>query len=222
LPPPEADTARFRDVAPPAFDAEAPLGSDESEEALQPERFTVSARAPWTSGESRRRFARVLTALGLLLAIFARGCEAIGVRSAGRLEAKVQLAEARFERTWRTRLLPLEQQRRDLSASNAGDAQALRAVQQELAALESQKQQEHVELSEGAWRELAAAAKEAQLNQRMWGFWREICVWLGAGLLLAGALGLTYFAQGAERWLGIALLAVIAWTVFSPQAPWLQ
>jgi hypothetical protein len=34
-----------------------------------------------------------------------------------------------------------------------------------------------------------------------------------------GGAGLIYAAHGAERWLGIALLAVVAWTVFFAQAP---
>jgi hypothetical protein len=220
-PPPPPDAARFRDRGPPSFDAQAPLPRDERDEEL-PASVPGLRAEPRTAGERLRGLARSLTLIGLLLAMFSRGCEALGGRWAMRLQAQSELAEMRFEQDWRMRLRSLEQQRRELSSdstSAASNASALRETQQELAKLETQREQARAELNESEWRELKDAAKEAQLNQRIWGFWREICVWSAALALVLGGAGLIYAAHGAERWLGIALLAVVAWTVFFAQAP---
>jgi hypothetical protein len=66
---------------------------------------------------------------------------------------------------------------------------------------------------------LAMAAQKARLTNQAWEFWRAVCFVVGTVLFAVGLFPLALSGNGADRWLGIVLLAVLAFAVFSQRAP---
>lgn len=67
--------------------------------------------------------------------------------------------------------------------------------------------------------DLTMAARMAAWRQQMWAFWRGLATLVGALLLTMGAFGIAVAGDRADRWLGFALLAVIAWTYLQFSLP---
>jgi hypothetical protein len=172
-PPVETGAGRFRESSATGFDAQPPVQGEEESDELPAEAqgmhppAAVADSGPWLAPASRAAIA-----LGLLLALFARGCEAVGARSVARLSAQAQLAEMR------------------------PNAKA---------------------------DELAIAARQAHWEHQAQSLWREICFLAGAVLVTLGAFAAAFFgAPPTERWIGVILLAVIAFGIFARAAPGLH
>jgi hypothetical protein len=172
------------------FDAGAPSAVDAVE-------FPATDLLAASPGEARlaaeiyQRAGRTVMIVGLLLALLTRGCDLAADRSVARLEAKAALAQ-------------------DLAARELPQQEATGAGSQSSAPVSA--------AAEEATR-LAKAAREAHLNNQAWAFWRAVCFLVGAVLFTAGLLPLALAGSGADRWLGIALLAAIVFAVFSHKAP---
>lgn len=123
-----------------------------------------------------RFFGQPMLILGLMLVLTARGCDAIGNRGVGRLEAKSERASKKS----------LDD---DLSES------------------------EREEFGED-YKKYSKAADDARLNNRMWGYWREILFSFGTIVLAIGLLATGFTSEGAGRWICLIMLAILMFAYY--------
>ena len=84
----------------------------------------------------------------------------------------------------------------------------------DLETLDKEMQAEMEDLRNGRWRKLAGAARDAQANNEMWSFWREGIFWIGAFVFSMGLVIVGFTGKGAERWLCLAMLAIVVFSLF--------
>jgi hypothetical protein len=164
-----------------------------------------------------------LVALGLLMVLAARGCDALTERYTARVIALPRVEEESFNQSWNTERGALEAEIAALDSKprpSQGDLQALNDKRVELQRLNDEKSKEQQQLSTGRWAYLRAAAATAADDNRAWGFWRGIALVLGTLVLVPGLLVLAFVGQGTERWLSLALLAVVAFSLYVGGSAW--
>jgi hypothetical protein len=161
------------------FDAGAPSPVETDDFSAMPSSAPGELRL---ASEVYQRTGRILVIAGLLLAIFARGCELAADRAVARLDAKAGLAGGQAGQ-------PAYDPGSETTPPSPGLSEA------------------------------ALAAHQAHLNNQAWAFWHAVVLLLGTVLFAVGLLPLALAGSGADRWLGISLLAVLAFAVFSRQAP---
>lgn len=188
--------------------------------AAQPRRSAASVVGLSGDVLSYLRLAGIaLTVLGLLLVLAARGCDTLANRYAARVSAMAQVEEERFQQEW-------DRQRRELEAlinklqTNSRQTQRLRQAEDELRALNEQKRQEQEQLAADRWAELRAAAATAEDDNRAWAFWRSLVFVFGAAVLVPGLLLAGFAGQGPERWICLAMLAIVTFSLFVGGAAW--
>jgi len=192
---------------------------------------------------------RPLLALGLLVVLLSRGCDAIGRRGVARAKAKAASARAEFQYRCEDRLKDYEDHEevedflRDLRReSRYGGARAkevaraypepargeedepARGKSKEQADVEKQLeelQKDKESLEKGEWRRLDHAASQASAKNDMGGFWREIFFMIGTILLAGGLLTVSWNAEGAERAVCLVMLAILAFSIYIAGVAWL-
>jgi hypothetical protein len=154
---------------------------------------------------------------GMLMVIGSRGCESVAVRYAERLASRVDVVETRLEAQWQRRRILLESQRRSLEERqqpSPAEQQRLRELNEEIRRLDVQRQAELEEKRSGDWNDLTNAAREARAGVVMWNFWRSSVFWLGTLLLAIGLLTVGFTSPGPERWMALAMLAAILFSLY--------
>jgi hypothetical protein len=158
-----------------------------------------------------------LLVAGFVLVLLTRGCDSLGDRYVARVVAKAKVAESQFQDEWEREKSILERRRvelRDLENPSPVEQSELDSVSDQLRKLDEEKQSELEDLRNGKWRGLTIAARDAEANNHMWGFWREGVFWLGTCLFSAGLLIIGFRGQGAERWMCLVMLAMIVFRLF--------
>ncbi|MCA9267541.1 MAG: DUF4339 domain-containing protein, partial [Planctomycetales bacterium] len=156
-----------------------------------------------------------LLAAGLLLVITARGCDALGQRSVARAKAKAQSAPADFDHDVETARSRLEVEREEINAQTEisdRNLDRLERIDELLAEQKSDSEDDRKRLARTTWRSLDHAAKQAQSSAQMWAYWHELAFVLGSFTLVAGLLTVGVNGNRAERWLCLAMLAVIVYS----------
>jgi hypothetical protein len=160
-----------------------------------------------------------LTVVGLLLVLAAKGCDTVANRYTQRVTSLAQLEQQQFQQDW-------DRERRELEAlieslqEDSRQAPRLQQARSELANLDSRMREEREQLLDGRWAELRSAAATAQDENRTWAFWRGLVFVFGAMLLVPGLLAVGFAGQGAERWMCLAILAVVTFSLFVYGAAW--
>jgi hypothetical protein len=164
-----------------------------------------------------------LAAVGLLLVLTARGCDALADRYAARVVALARVEEESFNQDWSQRRRTLEAEIQTLgnrTSPSQGDTQRLASARVELQKLNDDKSAEQQELSVGRWADLRAAAATVADDNRTWGFWRGILLVFGTFVLVPGLLIVGFVGEGVERWLCLAMLAVITFSLYVGGSAW--
>ncbi len=165
-----------------------------------------------------------LLLVGLILVIFARGCDNLGVRMAAADKARSDLTQNRFGDEWEAKRLPLEEeldQLRDKEKPTSKDRERRQEINEELSDLQDAERKERREKQRGEWRDLRIAARDASSYNRMWGMWREYGFIIGSVLLSVGLLACGFSGSGAERWICLILLAIILFSVYVGGFAWI-
>jgi GYF domain 2 len=155
---------------------------------------------------------------GFMLVLLSRGCDAVATHYAERLQAKAVVAESRFKDEWDAQKAALEkprQQAQDHKPQTPADQKLVESLDKQLATLEETKQAEEAELREGKWRVASNAARDAGPNNKIWGFWRATVFWLGTVAFSLGLWVVGFNGDGSERWLSLAMLAVIVYSLYT-------
>ena len=159
---------------------------------------------------------------GFMLVLLSRGCDAVATHYAERLKAKAAVAESRFQDEWDAQKSLLEKQRQqaqDHKPQTPADQKFVENWDKQLSALEDTKKAEEAELREGKWRIASNAARDAGPNNEIWGFWRATVFWLGTVAFSLGLWVVGFNGDGPERWLSLAMLAVIVYSLYNGGPP---
>jgi len=166
---------------------------------------------------------RPLVAVGLVLVLLARGCEAISQRGVQRADVKVQAAREELADSYQTKRLALEEKISDLEAEKdrkAPEDQALADLKTQLTDLAVREAKERKKYERGAWRDLETNARIVKTNQQINGYWREIFFVFASIVLATGLLLVSWTAQGAERWVALMMLAVLTVSIYIGGVAW--
>jgi hypothetical protein len=227
-------------AAEPTAARKRPADSDSAERAQPaPARVRAAARAvaqrsrpifsrlsfsqPWPVFQYGTFLGQPLVLVGFLLVLLARGCDSLGDRYVARLAAKSEVAEAQFQDAWQDERAVLERRREmllDKVQPTAEDEQAVAALNKELEELDAEQQTEMESLRSGRWRRLAGDARDARANHAMWSFWRAGVFWFGAFLFSSGLMIVGFTGAGPERWLCLAMLTAIVFSLFVGRPGW--
>ena len=140
---------------------------------------------------------RCLLAAGLVLVLFARGCDQIGARGIARTAAARRAAEQQFEDKWTENFAGRDEQIRTLKDKKdrtADDEKAIIDAEKSRTEMTETKANEKLKLGKD-WRALEADANSAQTGNAMWGYWREICFAFGSVILAMGLLVVSWNAK---------------------------
>lgn len=155
---------------------------------------------------------------GLLLVLLARGCDSLGHRQVARRTAKARVAEAQFQDGWDRDRNAIDSRRKELEEKTnqtVEDRRDLDALVDELQQLNRDKQKELEELRRGKWQSMTAAARDAEANNDMWGFWREGFFWLGTFVFVLGLAVIGFTDKSTERrWICLIILAVVVYALY--------
>jgi GYF domain 2 len=166
---------------------------------------------------------RALVVLGVLIVLMSRGCDSLGVRKVARLQALAESAESEFQRSWDRRKRSLEdelQSLRERPDRNNIDQQRLSNMPTEIASLDREKAAEQRDLRRGTWANYQIAAEDATSSNRMWAYWRQLGFLFGTMVLAVGLLFVTPTTEGPERWICLAMLTVILYSVYASDSVW--
>lgn len=194
-----------------------------------------SASSAWTARASRLLqmdyFARLkpagqlLLLAGFLLVLWAKGCDSVGQRAAERAQARARIAVDEFDHEYdirQQRLITEREEINDQPTLEDRDRERLERIDELIAELTKERDDERRRLSRTRWRELQFAADNAQAQQRMWGYWHELAFVFGTMVLTVGLLTVGLTGRGAQRWLCFGMLAIITFSVFVGGFAWVR
>jgi hypothetical protein len=170
---------------------------------------------------------RPLVAFGLFMVLLSRGCDAINLHAAARATAAVQAAVQQFDedRQFREQVLqneiddirPRDDARPDERKADDRKKEDLRKQLRELQA-DAAKDRRGKET--GEWHDLRAAARIAKRTYAVNSYWHELFFLFSAGVFVLGLLIVSWGGQAAERWLSLAMLAIIVYSLFVGGPGW--
>lgn len=166
---------------------------------------------------------RAILVAGLMLVLLAQGCESLATRYVNRITAKSQIVEQQFQDDWdgdKAKLRQREQEIETRSNATTADRETLNEIRRQIRQLDDANQAEMERLRQGAWRELQNAARDATANQAIWSFWRHGLFLLGTFVLAAGLFALAFAGKDAERWMSLAMLAILVLSFFFKAGIW--
>lgn len=154
---------------------------------------------------------------GFLLVIVAKGCDTVGARQVARAQARAAQAASDFSYDYESRKLRLQTERDEINEQpelTDYDRQRLDAIDEDLAELEEETESDRRRLTRTTWRDLEHAAETAEANQALWSYWHAIGFVLGSLVLTVGLIVTGITGDAAQRWLSLAMLAIIAFSLF--------
>ena len=169
--------------------------------------------------------AQAMLLVGLVVVLVSRGCDSLGRRAVARAQVAAKMARNRFEDQWQERAtkdgLQIEelQNKKDPTAEDTKLLASLRSALDKSRA-ENEKQRTKLERSE--WRDLDIAARDADANNTMMGYWREVLFVLGTVVLTIGLVAVGAQGDTAQRWICLLMLAIITFSIYVGGAAWLM
>jgi len=181
---------------------------------------------------------RPVLMVGLLLVLLARGCDTVGRRSVQRSSAKLELAKSAFDDEYQGKQISLQQDlaladeeiaqiQKKTERSDADNAriEQLREVrsktQEKLSDLREEQQKKRQALEWTTWLTLQIAARDAQVENQLSAYWREMLFVFGSIVLAFGLLVVSWSAEGAERWICLMMLAIITFSLYVGGIAWI-
>lgn len=170
-----------------------------------------------------RTATRLLVAGSFLLVLLSRGCDGLATRNVARLKGIAAATEARFEAGWAAKMSDLEAEQHTLTNKEnlaAEERQRLTAVNDELTTLTAERDSERQRLRASDWQEHSLRADTEEADQMAWSFWWQVVFLFGTVALSVGLFGVAMSADGPERWVSLALLGVILYSIYTGSSVW--
>jgi hypothetical protein len=219
-PPPEPEPAQpISQPAPMMAPAPSPAA------ATAPVPATRPRSSPLTGVAEPLRFGRFagqpLLLIGLMLVLLAKGCDSVGNRYLERLNGRLVLEKSNFDASWEPRIERVRNQIEEYRTS--GDpGGALTVATENLARLQEEQAEELRDLQENKWRDLELAASNADSENKVWRYYREVVFVAGTILLTMGLLAVGFTGEGAQKWICLIMLAIIAFSIYVYGSAWLS
>lgn len=179
--------------------------------------------APSEITTQTRTICRIVLAVGLLLALFSRGCDSLGDRNVARRKAITESGRRQFQNDWDHKRLELQVEQQRLQA-NPGRSNIENKRLQELATaigkLDIDRAEQERTLELGQWLENEQAETQAAADDWIWGYWRQATLLFATALLVCSLLGVAYSSDGPERWISFVLLVVIFYSLYASDSVW--
>ena len=144
---------------------------------------------------------RILLAVGIVLALLARGADVILVRDIVKANAAYQSARHKLQDQY------------DVQIAETSDTEKKMKLQREQSA-------ERTYLEATEWLPLEQARDMASLRARKYGFFTEILFVLGSICLLGGALQVGFGSEGTERIVSLVLIGLITASIYIVGTAW--
>jgi hypothetical protein len=160
---------------------------------------------------------------GLMLVLLAKGCDSMASRYAARARAKAVQAPLDFQYNYDTQRLRLENERDEINEQKQiteSDRARLDKIDTELDELKTEMEKDRRYYTRTSWRKLQYYADSAEASARMWGYWREVLFVFGSLVLSAGLLVVGLTGDAPQRWLALAMLAIIVFSLFIGGYAW--
>jgi len=170
-----------------------------------------------------RYIGQPLLLIGLVLVLLAKGCDSVGNRYVQRLSVRQELAQNNFKDDWDERRQALENERkeiRDKGELTADDRAKLDSIASDLSDMNEEMVSKRQELERGKWRAMRIAARDADANNKMWGFFREALFIFGTIVLTIGLLAVGFTGEGAQKWICLVMLAIVTFSLYVGGTAW--
>ncbi len=166
---------------------------------------------------------RPMVAIGLVLVLLSKGCDAIGQRGVDRADAMKVRAVEKFDDGVKTRELDIQREIDEIAARGEvkpDDQKKIDDLNKRKADLAASAAKDRKARETGEWRELEIAAHTAITDHKINGYWRELFFVFAAIVLSLGLLVVSWGAEGAERWATLMMLAIITFSLFIGGLAW--
>jgi hypothetical protein len=166
--------------------------------------------------ERLRPFTQILLLFGLILALFARGWDAVGDRNAASAKARVTAAVNEWTDEWEDKLDSIEQEEKAIREDQeltAADRERLAELRDELQQLQTDRANDRAKKID-QWNDLERSAREAESDNQLAKPWREGLFVLATILFAVGLLSLGIATEGPVRWFCLVLLSIILLGVY--------
>jgi hypothetical protein len=161
-----------------------------------------------------------LLLIGLMLVLLAKGCDSVGNRYLERLNGKLVLAKSAFDASWERQLADVKE-RIDKLQTEGDPGGELEVAAEQLAQLQKKKAEELREKEQKDWRDLEVAASNADSENKVWRYYRELVFVGGTILLTMGLLAVGFTGEGAQKWICLIMLAIITFSLYVGGSAWL-
>lgn len=231
-PAPQTEPAEAEPVEP--APAEPPPEPPAAEERDRPARRSTR---PLVSAAGALGPANILLAVGLLLAIGARGCDSIGERGVDRAQARLQSAKTDLSREIEAavaskdiprRIYEAKKELAELDPDDADAAGRKAELQKELQELDEERKEvrsgfsaRRAKLRDGEWKDRERAVRDSRVGNDYWGYWRECAFVVGSALLVVGCLLVGWKGTGAERIVCLVIVAIVVFSLYVGGLAWL-
>jgi len=161
---------------------------------------------------------------GFLLVIGAKGCDAVSQRYAERLKAQAALATREFNYEYDLREARLELERDEINADpelSDYDQQRLEEIDEALVKLREERDKEERRLRRTTWQRLQYGADTADAQRQQWAFFHSLMFVFGSMVLTVGLLVVGLTGRGAQSWICLGILAIIAFSIFVGGTAWI-
>jgi hypothetical protein len=185
-------------------------------ESKATKRKSAETNAEKSSSDVARPLGQLAIALGLLVVLLARGCDSLGNRYVARLDAVSETTQYQFLRDWQSRRELLRAELLGIPDSNQPEAQS---VKERLTQLNETMRAKAGQLQASEWGDQQAAAQHARASNLSWGFWREAAFQAGTLVLAIGLLAFGFSVSGPERWICLAILGAILYSIYLSPPP---
>jgi len=176
---------------------------------------SFGARSVNFSGSGLLAGAQALVMLGLVLVLTARGCDGLGARNVARIKAKAALELHQLEAPHEEAIAGYQAELSDEKLNDKARADIEKRIADERTAMSKERaQNQKIKAANDN------AAEAAATSNIIWGYWREMLFVAGTVLFSLGLMAVAFVSQGVERYLCLALLAIIVFSVYVGGVAW--
>ncbi len=190
--------------------------------------WTLSPAAASDLVRLARWTGRPLVAFGLLMVLLSKGCDAINLHAAARASAAATAAVQQFDEDQQFRERTLQNEIDGLRARDDAKPDERKAddrkrddLRKQLREYQTESAKDRRSKESGEWHDLRIAARVAKWTYAVNSYWHELFFLFSAVVLVLGLLILSWCAEGAERWMGLVMLAVITYSIFTGGLAWM-
>lgn len=186
----------------------------------RPGRLWASARASLRVMEAKKGLllvGRVFLGLGLVSVILSRGCDVVAVRAVEQANSRLKLEQLEFEEKWDKQENELQRKLDDIRQKEKpepNDAAQVANLNEQLSKLRKDRSRATELFRQTTLRDLQFAATQASYSHAIGSYWRAVLYVFGSLLLAIGLISASATADGAERWVYLAAMVILMFSLY--------